>query len=239
MSEQLLSIAPPPGDERLRYGAGPSQFLDVRHGAGSGQRPLVVCLHGGYWRARYDLTHLGHLCAGLAARGFTTANIEYRRLGEPGVGFPEMSSDVRAAFAFLEARFGAVWPVVVGHSAGGHLALWAGREGLASRVVALAPVSDLAGASRLALSDGVADELLATTTLAAASPAHRLPVGCPVVLLHGTADDTVPYPMSEAFVQKATASGGDVRLVPLQGGGHYELIDPGSPAFEAVVAALG
>jgi acetyl esterase/lipase len=234
MSEELLSRTPPPADERIAYGPEASQFIDLRRGPG----PLVVCLHGGYWRARYDLTHLGHLCAGLTAHGFTTANVEYRRLGEPGVGFPEMAADLRDALALLSSRFGARRPVVLGHSAGGHLALWAGREGLSSSVVALAPVSDLAEASRLGLSNGVTDELLATTSLEAASPAHRLPAGCPVTILHGTADDTVPFAMSEAFARRASAAGDDVRLVPLEGLGHYEPIDPSTGAFRSVVEAL-
>jgi dipeptidyl aminopeptidase/acylaminoacyl peptidase len=149
-----------------------------------------------------------------------------------------MASDLRAAFAFLRDRFGPGRPLALGHSAGGHLALWAGKEGLVSRVVALAPVSDLAEASRLGLSDGVADELLASTSLTQASPAHRLPTSCPVRVLHGTADDTVPIAMSVAFVRSAAEAGDDVRLVKLEGDGHYEVIDPNARAFEAVVAAL-
>jgi acetyl esterase/lipase len=235
MSEELLSRPPPPASDRVAYGPQASQIIDLRGGSG----PLVVCLHGGYWRARYDLTHLGHLCAGLTERGFTTANVEYRRLGEPGVGFAEMAADLRGAFAWLSGRFGPQRPVVLGHSAGGQLALWAGRERLASRVVALAPVSDLAEASRLKLSDGVADELLASTSREAASPLHRLPVGCPVVVLHGTEDDTVPFAMSQAFTRAAESAGDDIRLVALEGAGHYEPIDPSSEAFEAVVEALG
>ncbi|MCW2992076.1 MAG: alpha/beta hydrolase, partial [Solirubrobacterales bacterium] len=123
---------------RVRYADHPDGFCDV-HGEGP-RRALV--LHGGFWRDRYDLSLMDALCEDLAARGWEAWNAEYRRLGG-GARWPEMAADVRAAARLARAE------VAIGHSAGGHLALWAAAEGLVGRAVGQAPVSDLAAAAPL------------------------------------------------------------------------------------------
>ena len=244
MAEEILSIAPPAPAARVPYGPAPSQSADLRLPAGDGPHPVIVCIHGGYWRVRYDLTHLGHLCAALTSRGYATWSLEYRRLGEEGGGFPGTFDDVLAGIAAVAAnaeRFSldASRVVLLGHSAGGHLALWAAKTHRPLLgVVALAPVADLARASELRLSDGVADELLAGTTIAAISPIHRLPAGASQVVIHGTDDDTVPVEMGRAYVARAASAGDDARFVELPGMGHFEPIDPRSPAFAHVVSAV-
>ena len=243
MSEEILTAMPPSADERVRYGAAPSQFADLRLPPGPGPHPVVVCIHGGFWRARYDLVHLGHLCAALTANGFATWSVEYRRLGEEGGGHPGSGEDIVAAVRTLRSMAGR-WRldlsrlVLLGHSAGGQLALWAARELRPRGVVALAPVADLAEASRLGLSGGVADEFVQGASFDQVSPAHRLPLGVPQWVLHGANDADVPVSMSRAYVQAATAAGDRAVLLERAGEGHYEPIDPRSAAFEAVLSSV-
>ena len=135
-----------------------------------------------------------------------------------------MAADVRAAAEAARAD------VAIGHSAGGHLALWLAAEGLVARAVGQAPVSDLEAAAPL--SDGVAAELGAGPD---ASPRHRLPLGVPQLIVHGTVDDCVPVQMSRDY---AAAAGMEVTYVERQGEGHFEHIDPRSAAWAAVVAWL-
>src|SRR5579872_5238899 len=126
-SEHILTDTPPPADSRLRYGSDEYQFGDLRLPKGPGPFPAAMFVHGGFWRARYDLTHAGFLCAALAHTGFVTWNLEYRRVGNPGGGWPGSFEDVTAGYQFLK-QLSAKYPidpkriVVIGHSAGGQLA---------------------------------------------------------------------------------------------------------------------
>jgi acetyl esterase/lipase len=233
----------PQAEERSqqRYGPEPSQTIEWT-GVSHPRRPiLIVAIHGGFWRAAYGLDHLRPFCAALAARGFAVASLEYRKLGEPGGGWPGTLEDVRLACASLAGGLKAhaldvSGALLVGHSAGGQLALWA-----AARlrpvgtlpwvgVVGLAAVSDLLEASRLNLSNGVVHEFLQGTPQQVparyqeASPAELLPLGVPTALVHGTDDEDVPYGMSAAYVTRARAAGDDVRLVTLESGGHFDVI---------------
>src|ERR1700733_13085261 len=105
MSEDLLALPPPPADVRLAYGSDPNQFLDLRlpssEEKSKARYPLIINIHGGFWRAKYNLDNAGHLCAALAAKGLATANLEYRRVGNDGGGWPGTFSDIRAAYGFL------------------------------------------------------------------------------------------------------------------------------------------
>src|SRR5947208_699407 len=133
MPPRVMDDPPAPADFRLAYGDRPSQFVDFRRGSGAGIRPLAVMIHGGFWRARRDLTYAGHLCLALGHAGYATANIEYRRVGEEGGGWPGTFEDASRAVEFARdraAEFDAdpARTVVLGHSAGGHLALWLAAE---------------------------------------------------------------------------------------------------------------
>ncbi|MDF2968224.1 MAG: alpha/beta hydrolase [Nocardioidaceae bacterium] len=213
------------------------------------QAPVVVALHGGFWRQEYDRTHLRPLAVALRALGRVVVLPEYRR-GRRG-GWPDIVDDVRALRTRLPGLLEAVAPgvaadppTVLGHSAGGHLALWwaLDADGAATpgRVLALAPVADLARAHADRLGAGAVAALLGggpdavPDAYAVADVAARLRAGerpgCPVVVLQGSDDAEVPA----AGVRLA-----GVRLEVLAGIEHYGLIDPYSPAWPDVVAGLG
>src|SRR5437870_4328814 len=131
--EDILSLPPPKADYRLHYGPDPLHFGDLRLPSaeiwGQGPYPVAIVIHGGFWRAQYDLLHAGHMCAALTATGLATWNIEYRRIGNSGGGWPGTFQDVTMAAAHLrkiteEHNLDLERAVAIGHSAGGHLALW-------------------------------------------------------------------------------------------------------------------
>ena len=259
MSDAILSLAPPPADKRLAYGRDENQFLDLRLPAGKGPHPVVLNLHGGFWRSRYDLGHAGHLCAALTKKGIATCNLEYRRVGNAGGGWPGTFDDVRSGLRFIasiaaEHALDLTRLVLCGHSAGGHLALWlggreAGSAGVKLRgVAALAPVSDLQRAWELHLSSDAVVELLGGTPREVgehyrdASPID-LRIDLPQRLIHGAADEVVPIEMSRKYATQKAAAHEDVRLIEPPDCDHFDLIDPASKAWprveESVLALLG
>ena len=217
--------------ERVFYGGDANQFVDFRW-AGEGTAPaLAIMIHGGFWRSRFDLSHSAHFCEALTRAGFHTANIEYRRVGQAGGGWRGTLDDVLAAARFARSR-GNSRAVVLGHSAGGHLALWlAGEIPDLAGVVALAPVASLRLAWQLNLSNGAARDFLGggpedvPERYAAADPAER-PSKLPRVLIHGTADDIVPVELSRAYVQARSGDLGAATLAELPGANHFAVIDP-------------
>src|SRR5579864_7326020 len=158
-SDDILTLPPPPADARLSYGTDPNQFGDLRLPKTKGPFPVAMNIHGGFWRAKYDLAHAGHLCAALTAKGIATWNVEYRRVGNPGGGWPGTFEDVRNAYRFvpqLAKRYNldASKFLVMGHSAGGQLALCLTAHELSlKRVISLAGVVDLQQAWELHLSN--------------------------------------------------------------------------------------
>ncbi|GGX39413.1 alpha/beta hydrolase family protein [Streptomyces noursei] len=240
----LLGLAPVAPDRTVGYGPHPDQVVDL-YGRWPGTGPLVVLLHGGFWRAAYDRRHLSPCAAELARRGLPVALAEYRRVGAGG-GAPQTFQDVTAAVA-TAADAGAAPDgpprelVLVGHSAGGHLALLAAaRPGPVTRVVAVAPVADLARAHELGLSGGAVAELLGAGPgfagrLADADPVRHPPAGVPVTLLHGTADPDVPPDLSRRY---AAAHPAATTLRELPGTGHYAPLTPGTDAFRTLLGLL-
>jgi pimeloyl-ACP methyl ester carboxylesterase len=207
-----------PGWETVRYGDHADQLAERR---GSGGR-IAVLVHGGFWRPAFDRSTTRALAVDLALRGWTTWNVEYRRSG-----LDDTLADVRAALGLTGPA------TAIGHSAGGHLVLWAAAEGLVERAVSLAGVTDLARAARERIGDGAAVEFAGESPPAHADPMRRLPLPVPALLVHGTDDDRVPVDYSRAF---AAASGAE--LVELPGTGHFEPIDPRSPAWAEVGTRL-
>jgi pimeloyl-ACP methyl ester carboxylesterase len=193
-------------------------------------------LHGGYWQATYNLIHLGHLCEAVRDAGIASWNLEYRRLGDPGGEWPAAAEDLRQALdQFEQLPFDHDGrTVLVGHSAGGQLALWAAkRSGLP--VVALAPVSDVRDAVERRGPDSAPGRYMAPERFADGSPLELLPLGARQIVIHGDADDSVPYEMSERYVE---AAGEEAELVTLPGTGHFEPIDPQAPQFAETLAAI-
>ena len=262
MSESILTRTPPPADARVAYGPDSLQFADLRLPACDGPFPAAVVIHGGYWRSRYTLDHAGHLCAALTALGLATWSIEYRRVGDPGGGWPGTFHDVLAGAGALFAhadRLG-IDPeriLVTGHSAGGQLASWLASVGNIApgspiravplpfrAAVPLAGVLDLVEGARLGLGNGAIVDFLDGTPeevperYAAASPAAIVPSPVPHVLIHGAVDNTVPLAISERYREAARAAGGEVTLIPIPGAGHFEIIDPASTAWPRVLHAI-
>ena len=253
-SDDILSLAPPPADLRVAYGGDANQFVDLRLPKTKGPHALVINMHGGFWRAKYDLGHAGHSCAALTAGGIATANVEYRRVGNAGGGWPGTFADIRAAYQFLlqsarQYEFDARRVVVMGHSAGGQLGLClAAHESGVKGVVSLAGVVDLQRAYALHLShDAVVEFLGGTPTdmedhYREADP-MKLKIAARQWLVHGEADDIVPPTFSKNYVGAKRKMKEDACLVEIAGAGHFDVIDPRAGAWKdvkrAVMAALG
>ena len=246
-SESILSAKPPEPDQRLPYGQDNNQFIDVRLPSGKGPHPIVFFIHGGYWRAKYDLTYAGHLCDALKKVGIATWNVEYRRVGNPGGGWPGTFEDLRSAHRLLYghkkemlARLNLNRLCVAGHSAGGELAATlAAFEAAIPSVLSLAGVLDLRRAWELHLSNDAVVEFLggAPTEVPEhyreASPAERK-IRATQKLIHGTSDDSVPYEISKGYAERKKAAGEKVELITLANVGHFEIVDPGSKVWKQV-----
>ncbi len=235
----------------VRYGSHPDQVANLHLPAvEGGPWPCVILIHGGFWRERWDRTLMTPLAIDLAQRGFAAWNIEYRRVGQEGGGWPGTFDDVAAAADALVdiAEVDQARLVAVGHSAGGHLALWLGsrsdgrvrvRAGVSQAGVAdlaQAHADDLGGGAVAALLGGGPDEFPDRYTRA--SPAALVPLGAAQLLVHGAADDVVPPTQSRAYAERARAAGDDVELVEIAGANHFDVVDPAHEAWRTVVQRL-
>jgi acetyl esterase/lipase len=262
MPAAILDRPAPPADRRIPYGDGPLRFADLRLPDGDGPHPCAIAIHGGFWRNLHGLDYLGHLCAALAARGIATWNIEYRRVGDPGGGWPGTFHDVAGASRFLFENAGEIGidpdrVIALGHSAGGHLASWLASLGhlpgdseiatapLPLRGAApLAGVMDLERCFELRLSDDAVVGFLGGTPAevperyTAASPVALVPSPAPHLLVHGTWDENVPIELSERYQQAAATVGGKSALIALHRADHFDVVDPESPAWSTVEDAI-
>jgi len=259
-ADVLTRGTPPPG-ERIAYGPGPSQFGELRLPPGAGPHPVAIVLHGGCWLARYDATYMTHLAAALTENGIATWNVEYRRLGEDGGGWPGTFTDVARATDYVRVlaerhALDADRVVAVGHSAGGQLALWlAARPRLPREspvyaanplplvgVVTLAGITDLrrvgpaCAAEVPRLLGGAPDSRAAI--VAQTSPLALLPAGVPAAIVSGDRDGIVPIETAKDYVAAATAKGDAVQLIAIPGAGHFDVVDPRSFAWPEVQRAI-
>jgi acetyl esterase/lipase len=240
----LSALTRPP---RHSLGADRSQVADLHVPKGDGPFPVVVVLHGGYWRTKYGRLITRPLARDLAERGFAAWNLEYRRVG-PGRGggggwpmtFDDVGNGIDALATLEDPRLRLDDGVaVVGHSAGGQLALWAAARQDArvevNRVVALAPVTDLvkAGERAHALLGGTPGEV--PERYAAADPLQHAPLGVPVLVVHPQDDETIPVRRSRAYAER---SGANVTLVEPPAGGHRSVTDPSTEAWRTAAEWL-
>ena len=250
-----------PDMTRYEYGQDPSQFGQLHLPGSGGPFPVIVVIHGGFWRSAYDLSLGTPLAEDLARRGYAAWNLEYRRVGNGG-GWPATFEDVGAGIDLLADLAGGGSPLdlsrvaALGHSAGGHLAVWAAaRPGLPadapgsrpavslSGVLSQAGVLDLSRAADEQLGGGATQELLGggpddvPERYAVASPVQRVPLGVPVVCVHGRGDRNVPPSQSESYVRAATAAGDSAEMLDVDGD-HFVVIDVDTEAWTTIVGAL-
>ena len=263
----LQAVPSRPPDLRVAYGDDSSQFGELRIPSGPGPHPVVVLIHGGCFKAAYaTLRDLAPMGDALKDSGIATWNIEYRRLGQPGGGWPGTYLDVGHAVDFLRSLadsnhldLGRV--VIVGHSAGGNLAMWAAaraRVPVKSNVHMAEPlpvrgVVDLAGPVDLTANiegyqglcrDSVITGLMGGTPAevperyAQASAIKLLPLGIPQLFVIGDHEDFEPRPLAEAYVRAATNAGDSVRLLVLPNAGHFEIASPRAATWPRVESAI-
>lgn len=235
----VLTRAAPAPDEVISYGPDADNVADVRIGAeGAASKPLVLLVHGGFWRPKYDRSHTGPMSEAIAAAGWTVVSTEYRRSpGEPDKTLGDVTNALNILPGQVKHHNGKV--VLVGHSAGGHLVLWltvAQRTSQLAGTLALAPAADLQLAHEMNLGDGAVAAFLGT------EPAQRKDVDpralaspeVPTTIIQGDKDVVVRPAVAESYFNAHPT----VRIVRLLGVGHFAPIDPLSGAWQSVLAEL-
>jgi len=261
--QDLLEVPPPPADHRIPYGDDPHQFGQLRLPKGEGPFPVVIIIHGGCWLSEYDLHHISPLAAEISKMGFATWSLEYRRVGNEGGGWPGTFLDVADGSDHLrklaqEFSLDLNRVITIGHSAGGHLALWlAARQKLPKKgllykqnplpirgVIALAGVGNLDLPNLQEICGGAILKLMGGTPAdvperyAQGSPLELLPFGIPQILIQGAKDPIVPVEFGRDYCEAAQKSGDKVDLVLLQEAGHFEVVMPSTFAWPEVRKAI-
>jgi acetyl esterase/lipase len=261
----LGKLPMPPADHTFSYGQDTNQIGELRLPAGPGPHPIIVLVHGGCWMpqaARY-LAAMGDT---LKSDGIASWNIEYHRLGQPGGGWPGTYLDVGHAIDYLRGlaapyKLDLNRVVVLGHSAGGHLAMWAGtRQRIAARSplfiskpMPIRGVINLAGTVDMTANIAHYEEMCrgpVVTNLLGGTPSAvperykeasantMLPLRVPQILIWGDHEDFVPQPLAEQYVSAATRAGDRARLVLVPAAGHFETASPFTPAWPVVREAI-
>ena len=247
------------GPERISYGDEPSQFGELYEPNAPEPWPVVVSIHGGSWQDDQDLSIMRGACDDLRRRGFAVWNTEYRRVGEEGGGFPGTFDDIAASIDHLRViaanhAISTDRVVLLGHSAGGTLALWAaGRSSLPTgapgaeprlapmATVSLAGVTDLGSCANQNLIEGACARFLGglpterPDRYALVSPIERLPISLTQVVMHGGDDRIVPVDQATSYASAAQATGDPAAVHVIDGANHFSLIEPDQPAWSAVV----
>jgi acetyl esterase/lipase len=261
--KDLLALPPSRADFTIPYGSDPNQLGELRLPSCKGPHPVVIVIHGGCWMAEYDLHHIGPLAGHITRLGYATWSLEYRRVGNPGGGWPGTFTDIADGIDFLRDLapthdLDLQRVIAIGHSAGGHLALWAAaRTKLPENsplyradplslqgVIALAGVGDLTnledqqgcGKAVLSLMGGSPSEF--PERYAQGSPQKLLPFQVPQILIHGQQDPIIALAASQNFYARARELGDSCRLVILPDAAHFEPVIPSSSAWEDVRSAI-
>ena len=252
---QITELEYREADQRLAYGAEPEQYFEQWFPPEYAEPlPLIVLVHGGCWLAEYGVSHIRPLASRIASSGLAVAALEYRRVGQEGGGWPGTFDDIATGLEFISSmqdpRLDLSQVILVGHSAGGHLALWASGRSLIEKsqtlysenpfmprgVIGLAAITDLA-----AYSEGQNSCQEVTPKLMGGLPSEKperykqaspsqLGTTIPTVLLHGDQDTIVPIRQAQALSQ--------AKLVVIEGAGHFDMIHPGTAVFPGLLAAI-
>ncbi len=263
--DDYMKLARHKADETMRYGPAPSQVAELFLPKGAGPHPVVVLLHGGCFLKQYEgFPQTSALAADLAGRGYAVWNVEYRKLGEPGAGYPGTFQDVATALDRLRIEapkhgLDLRRVIAIGHSAGGHLALWAASRGKLpagsplrtadplpiGAVISLAGIGDLKGQGKvfaMPCGDDTIDRLVDTAhrkqPFADTSPAELLPTGVRVVMVHGVFDPVMPPYTGRDYAMMARKAGDQAEAVTIPGAAHFDLVIPSTPAWKEIVAIL-
>jgi acetyl esterase/lipase len=264
--QDYLALNGPAPTRHVAYGAAPSQFAELFQPAGEGLFPVAVIIHGGCWTKEFGgITQMRNMAGDLAAKGIAVWNVEYRRYDEEGGGYPGMYHDVASAMDRLrtlapEHKLDLARIVLVGHSAGGHLAQWAGSRAKLPRtsplyvadplpvpvVISLGGLADLRNEQALIKTSCDRDMTQLAGVASAArpdifsdtSPAELLPAGVRTVLIHGEHDTISPLRVGQDYARRAQAAGDAAEVLVLPGGSHYDEVAATSPSWTIVSAQI-
>jgi len=253
-SSALSSFPNPPANHVIAYGEEDLQFGELRLPSGQGPFPVIVLIHGGCWLSAYDIAHIRKLAAAFAGEGIATWTVEYRRVGDPGGGWPGTFDDVDAGADHLVTLAGQFdldlnHVIVAGHSAGGHLAIWLANrpsqwpaELEPTAVLALAPAADLAWLHKEQVCGSVIDKLMGGSPeqypqrYKAASGTRRLPLQIPQYIVIGQYDENWAG-VGHMYVEQARQQGNSPHVIIAKESGHFEMIDPDSTTWPLVLDA--
>jgi acetyl esterase/lipase len=260
-SRAILTRPAPAADQRIAYGKDESQFGELRLPKTKGPHPVAIVIHGGCWMSQYGLGYMGHTSAALTEAGVATWNIEYRRVGNSGGGWPGTFEDAAHATDYLREIAGKYSldlnrVVAVGHSAGGHLALLLAARHRVPKdsslysanplplrgIVSLAGITDLRKTGTacdgevIQFTGGEAKEK--ATIYDQASPITLVPLGIKQKIIQGGADNIIPMVMATDYVEAGKKKNDEVELIALKDADHFQLVDPNSPAWAAVQEAV-
>lgn len=260
-SRSILIRPAPAADHRIAYGRDEFQFGELRLPKTAGKHPVAIVIHGGCWMSQFGLSYMGHISAALTEAGFASWNIEYRRVGNAGGGWPGTFEDVAKATDYLREiadkySLDLNQVIAVGHSAGGHLALLLGARPQFKKdnllysinplklkgVVSLAGITDLRRTGTacdkevIQFTGGEAKDKAAVYDQA--SPIALVPLGVKQKIVQGESDTIIPPAMATDYLETAKRKkDGDVELISLKDADHFHLVDPKSAAWAAVLQA--
>ncbi|WP_232058335.1 alpha/beta hydrolase [Nibribacter ruber] len=262
--QDLMQLPKPAPGQEISYGTDSLQFGELRLPQGKGPFPVVVVIHGGCWLSQYNYQYMNHASAALTKAGYATWNIEFRRVGNPGGGWPGTFLDVAQGIDFVK-QLAKQYPVnakevvLMGHSAGGHLALWAATRHCISKesplykqkplkikgVVSLAGIADLKtyatapGSCNSAVPQLMGGRLDQVPDLyAVASPLGRMPLKLPVRMVQGDKDPIVPVSQAKSMASFSSQKQYLVQEVIVPNAGHFDLVAPTSPVWSTVEQAV-